>query len=78
MPGNNDVSTSLSLSARGRRINLIVVPSGQVQSSPPRQKVETGLRQFGAAFARQHDVEALTQGMQMQYVGSRVSKLRFS
>ena len=43
-----------------------------------RQELETGLRQFGAALARQHGVEPFAQAMQMQHVGGGVGQLRLA
>ena len=55
-----------------------VVPAAEVEPGPGRQEVEAGLRQLGAAFARQHDVEPFAQAVQMQHVGGGVGQLRLA
>src|SRR5262249_37989787 len=56
---------------RGPRMreDVLGAPAGEVEPHPFGQEPEAGLCQFGAALARQHDVELLAQGMQMQHVG---------
>src|SRR5712692_2832880 len=50
-------------------------PAGQVQPHPVGEEAEAGRRQFPAPLARQHGVEPLLQGVQMQHVGSRIGYL---
>src|SRR5882757_8273814 len=60
------------------RKNVLVLPALQVEFGPHRQELKARLRQFSAAFAREHGIETLAQPVQMQYVGSRVSELRIA
>src|ERR1700687_2215658 len=60
------------------RKNILGVPALQVELRPRRQKFETGLRQFGAALAREHGIEPFAQRMQMQHVGGRIGQLRLA
>jgi hypothetical protein len=71
-----EAPTLASVSRVGK--DVLGFPALQIEPGPRRQEGEAGLRQFGAAFARQHDIEAFAQGMQVQHVGSRVSELRFA
>src|SRR6185369_2043206 len=45
------------------REDVLGGPAGEVEPDPVREEPEAGLYQFGAALARQHDVELLAQGM---------------
>ena len=56
--------------------NVLLRPARQVEPGPVGQEAETGLRQFGAAFPRQQDVQLLLQRVQMEHVGGRIGHLR--
>ena len=58
--------------------NVLGFPALQIEPGPRREESETGLRQFQAAFAREHRVEAFAQRVQMQNVGGRVCELRIA
>ena len=58
------------------RENILGFPALQIEPRPGWQELETGLRQLAAALAQKHRVEPLAQGVQMQYVGRRIGKLR--
>src|SRR5258708_32360124 len=60
------------------RENVLGLPAAEVEPGAGRQELETGLRQLGAALARQHGVEPFAQAMKMQHVGGSVSELRFA
>ena len=60
------------------RENILGLPALQIELCPGRQEFEARLRQIGAALARQHGVEALAKGVQMQDVGGRIGQLRFA
>src|SRR5215210_3642987 len=55
--------------------NILPAPAGKIKACAFRQEAEAGLRQFGAAFPRQHGIELLAQSVQMQHVGSRIGYL---
>jgi hypothetical protein len=60
------------------REDVLGLPAAEIELGPGRQEVEAGLRQLGAAFARQHRVETFAQAMQMQHVGSGIGELRLA
>ncbi len=55
--------------------NIDFGPSGQIQFGPRRQKIKAGLGQGGAAFAGQHLVQLVPEGMQMNDVGGGIPQL---
>src|SRR5690348_4980756 len=55
--------------------DVLGAPAAEIEQRPARQEVEAGLRQGGAALARQHFVEPVFQGMEMQHVGGGVAEL---
>src|SRR3984957_5968662 len=65
-------------SGSGMGEDVLGIPAVQIELGPRRQKVETCLRQRRTALARQHDIEAFAQAMQMKHVGGRVSQLRLA
>ena len=43
------------------RENVLGLPAAEIEPGPGRQEIEAGLRQFGAALARQHAIEPFAQ-----------------
>ena len=59
------------------RENILGLPALQIELCPRRQEFEARLGQIGAALSRQHGVEPVAKGEQMQDVGSRVGQDKF-
>ena len=56
--------------------NIVIRPTGEIEPRPCRQEIETGLRQFGSAFALKPFRQAIPQGMQIADVGRGIVALR--
>ena len=48
--------------------NIVLVPTGKVESGAHRQKGKAGFGKFCAAFTGQHLVQHLADRMQMQHI----------
>ena len=57
--------------------NILARETGEVEPDPIRQEAKAGLRQLFAAFAGEHDIEALFERMEMDDIGGRVGNLCF-
>ena len=55
--------------------DIALIPAAKVEFGPYGQELETRPGQFGPAFAFQHNLEAVAQLMQMQYVAGCVFEL---
>ncbi len=55
--------------------NINFRPSIQIQPGPYGKKFEAGLRQFRAAFSRQHGLQTLSDVVQIKHIGSRIFQL---
>ena len=55
--------------------DIFALPTGKIEGGTGRQEIEAGLRQFGAAFARQHLVQLLAHRMQIQHVAGGIFQL---
>ena len=58
--------------------NILARETGEVEPDPIRQEAKAGLRQLFAAFAGEHDIEALFERMEMDDIGGRVGNLCFA
>ena len=76
--GRREAPRRFKWSRSRMREDVLGLPAAEIELGPGRQEVETGLRQFVAAFARQHRVEPLAQTMQMQHVGRGIGELRLA
>ena len=57
------------------REDVLLRPPFEVKQDTRRQEPETGLRQFGSPFTREHRVKPGAQRVQMQNIGRGVAQL---
>ena len=61
--GRSQAPRRFNWSRSRMREDVLGLPAAEIELGPGRQEVETGLRQRGAALARQHRIQALAQSM---------------
>ncbi len=60
------------------RENILVGETGEVEPDPLRQETKAGGCQLFAAFAGEHAIEPLFEGMEMDDIGGGIGNLGFA
>ncbi len=60
------------------RENILVGETGEVEPDPLRQETKAGSCQLFAAFAGEHAIEPLFEGMEMDDIGGGIGNLGFA